>query len=143
MKKILIVDDDERIAKALAVRLGAAGYKTFTAPDPSFAIMITGMHRPDLVIMDICLPVLEGFDLAHRLNGLHLGKIPVIFITASRKPGLRDTATQLGAVAFFEKPYDAAQILRAVRQALDEPGDPPTPSPPRGGTSYASPSANL
>jgi DNA-binding response OmpR family regulator len=121
MKKILIVDDDEHIARALAVRLTVAGYHTFTAPDPAFAVMFVGMHRPDLVIMDICLPIMEGFGLAHRLNGMHVGRIPVIFITASREPGLRESAMRMGAAGFFEKPYDADELLRAVRQALQEP----------------------
>jgi DNA-binding response OmpR family regulator len=121
MKKILIVDDDERIAKALAVRLNAAGYRTFTAPDPAFAIIVAAVQRPDLVILDIWMPIMQGFTLAHRLDGLDIGQIPVIFITASRQEGLRESALRIGAAGFFEKPYDPEQMLRTVRDALDRP----------------------
>lgn len=121
MKTILIVDDDEKIAKGLAVRLRAAGYRTLTAPDPAFAIMMITTERPDLLILDIWLPVIQGFGFAQRLDGLKIGKIPVIFITASRKEGLREAAAQMGAAGFFEKPYDPEELLRAVRKALEKP----------------------
>ena len=121
MKKILIVDDDEKIAKALAVRLTAAGYRTFTAPDPAFAIILAAVQRPDLVILDIWMPIMQGFTFARRMDGLGVGETPIIFMTASRKEGLRESALNAGAAGFFEKPYDPDQMLRAVQEALEKP----------------------
>ena len=75
--------------------------------------------RPDLILMDIWMPVGIGFSVAQRLHSLGLRGVPIIFITASKVKGLRKTAERLGAVAFFEKPYDSEQLLAAVRQGLN------------------------
>jgi len=56
--------------------------------------------------------------VAQRLHSLGLSGVPIIFITASKIKGLRKTAEKLGAVAFFEKPYDSEQLLAAIRQGL-------------------------
>jgi len=69
--------------------------------------------------MDIWMPVGIGFSVAQRLHSLGLRGVPIIFITASKVKGLRKTAERLGAVAFFEKPYDSEQLLAAVRQGLN------------------------
>jgi len=122
-KTILIVEDDVKIAKALAVRLEAAGYQVLTAPDGVEGVRRAFDHRPDLIISDIWLPVGIGFSLAQRLKRAGLGHIPVVFITASRLPGLREAATQLGAAGYFEKPYDPEALLRAITQVLDSTAD--------------------
>ncbi len=118
MKKILIIEDDAKIAAALAIRLEAAGYTAMTAADGFAGLKLAVEQRPDLVLMDIWMPVGLGFSVAQRMRGLGLGQIPVIFITASRAPGLRKAAKKLGAVAFFEKPYDPAALLAAVAEGL-------------------------
>jgi len=65
------------------------------------------------------MPVGIGFSVAQRLQSIGLTGIPIIFITASKLKGLRETAKQLGAVAFFEKPYDSVQLLEAISSALE------------------------
>jgi CheY-like chemotaxis protein len=69
--------------------------------------------------MDIWMPVGLGLSVAQRLRDLGLQSIPVIFITASRLKGLREAAAKLGAVGYFEKPYDPEQLLAAIQKALD------------------------
>ena len=64
------------------------------------------------------MPVGMGFSVAERLKDLGLGDIPIIFITASKRSGLRKTAQELGAAGFFEKPYDADQLLAAIQLIL-------------------------
>jgi len=118
MKKILVLEDDPKIATALAVRLEAAGYEVMTAPDGAQGLKIALEHRPDLVVMDIWMPIGLGFSVAQRLRDLGFANIPLIFITASRLKGLREAATQLGAAGYFEKPYDPEQLLNAIEQAL-------------------------
>src|SRR5687768_15416712 len=122
MKKILVLEDDPKIATALAVRLEAAGYEVMTAPDGAQGLKIALEHRPDLVVMDIWMPIGLGFSVAQRLRDLGFANIPLIFITASRLKGLREAAAQVGAVAYFEKPYDAEELLAAVHQALQPKG---------------------
>jgi len=118
MKKILIIEDDAKIAAALAIRLKAAGYEPIIAADGFEGLKRAVNDRPDLILMDIWMPVGIGFSVAQRLPSLGLKDTPVIFITASKLSGLKKTARQLGAVAFFEKPYDPEQLLAAIAHAL-------------------------
>ena len=119
MKKILIIEDDAKIATALAIRLEAAGYLACTAPNGFEGLKLALDNRPDLILMDIWMPVGIGFSVAQRLRTLGLKEVPVIFITASKLGGLRKTARKLGAAAFFEKPYDSEQLLAAVAHTLE------------------------
>jgi len=122
---ILIIEDDVKTARALAIRLEAAGYEVLTAPDGVEGVRRALDHRPHLIISDIWLPVGIGFSVAQRLQRAGLGNIPLVFITASRLPGLKHAATQLGAAGYFEKPYDPEALLQAIIQILDRPADHP------------------
>jgi DNA-binding response OmpR family regulator len=121
MKKILVIEDDAKIAAALRVRLSASGYEVLTAGDGFTGLKMTMTHTPDLILLDIMMPVGMGFSVAERLRDLSLGDIPIIFITASKRTGLRKTAQQLGAAGFFEKPYDAEELLSAIGLILNSP----------------------
>jgi DNA-binding response OmpR family regulator len=118
--KILVVEDDKRIALALAVRLRAGGYDVVTAPDAVQAVSMALKHRPDLILLDLLMPGGNGFVVAERIQDLEmmLG-VPCIFITASKQPGLREQARRLGAAGFFEKPYDAGELLATIRETLN------------------------
>lgn len=120
MKKILIVEDDKDIVRALSVRLKAANYEVVTAFDCIMGTQIAAKERPDLAIFDISMPGGNGVILANRLheNSRTVGT-PVIFITASKKPEIRQKAMATGAVGFFEKPYDAKELLACVESALE------------------------
>ena len=120
------MEDDTKIAAALAIRLAAAGYDVITALDGAEGMQLAVKERPDLLLMDIWMPVGLGFSVAQRLEATGLGDIPIIFITASKLKGLREAARRMGAVAFFEKPYDPEKLLAAVAQAFN-----PQPSPSR------------
>jgi len=118
MKKILIIEDDTKIATALAIRLEAAGYQACAAANGFEGLKMALDNRPDLILMDIWMPVGIGFSVAQRLQTLGLKGVPVIFITASKLSGLRKTARQLGAAAFFEKTYDSERLLAAIAHTL-------------------------
>lgn len=118
MNKILVVEDDAKIAAALRIRLESGGYQVVAAADGFSGLKMTMTHRPNLILLDIMMPVGMGFSVAERLKDLGLGDIPIIFITASKRAGLRKTAQQLGAAGFFEKPYDADQLLAAIQLIL-------------------------
>src|SRR5947207_14086169 len=120
MKKILIIEDDRKIAAALAVRLKAGGYEVLAAFDGREGVLSAVSEQPDLIISDIWMPDPIGFLNKERLAQLGLASVPVIYITASKKKDLRQIAQEEGAAAFFEKPYDAGQLLAAIARALSE-----------------------
>jgi CheY-like chemotaxis protein len=117
-KRVLVMEDDPKIAAALSIRLTATGYDVRTVPNGFDGLKLALRFHPDLLLMDIWMPVGLGFSVAQRLQSMGLGNIPIIFITASKLSGLKETAENLGAFAFFEKPYDSAQVLAAVAKAL-------------------------
>jgi DNA-binding response OmpR family regulator len=121
MKRILLIEDDKKIAAALCIRLQSAGYEVVTASDGLKGLAAAAQTRPDLVISDIWLPGAVGFMVAERLKNFGLGGVPVIFITASKKKELWKLAQEVGAAGFFEKPYDPEKLLRAIARCLEQP----------------------
>jgi DNA-binding response OmpR family regulator len=118
LKKILIIEDDLKIAKALALRLEAAGYEATEAYDALTGVKTAVQLRPDLVLLDISIPAGDGFAVAERLRRLIPTPTPVIFLTASKQVGFRQRAEALGAAGYFEKPYHAEDLLNAVHERL-------------------------
>lgn len=118
MKKILIVEDDRNIARSLEVRLKSEGYEVAIACDAITGVNFALKLRPDLVLLDISLPAGSGFNVAERLQRLLATMTPFIFLTASKQPGLREKAKELGAAGFLEKPYEGEELLTAIRGAF-------------------------
>jgi CheY-like chemotaxis protein len=121
MKKVLIVDDDERVAKALEIRVKSAGYESIVAYDALNAVVTAAKVKPDAVLLDINIPAGNGFSVAERIQAILSSPTPIIFITASRQPGLLDRALQSGASGFIEKPYSPERLLELLHHLLGEP----------------------
>jgi DNA-binding response OmpR family regulator len=117
-KKVLIIEDDEHIASALSIRMGAAGYQTTVAGDAISGLRCAVKSKPDIVILDISLPAGDGFSVAERIQANIPDPVRIIFLTASKRLDFRERAQQLGAVGFFEKPYEPEVLMSAVQQAL-------------------------
>lgn len=117
-KQILIIEDDPKIALALAVRLKSSGYETVTAYDALTGVSAAVKDPPDLVLLDISMPAGNGFAVAERIQTLALTPIPIIFLTASKQPGFRQRANLLKAAGYFEKPYEPKDLLTAIHVAL-------------------------
>jgi CheY-like chemotaxis protein len=127
MKSVLLVDDDNIFLLTLGVRLKSMGYTVFTAKDAVNAISAVRKNNPDVVVLDVSLPAGDGFLVADRLRNLIVSAAtPIIFVTASEKPELRERALKLGAVAFLRKPFAATTLADAIESALS-PGDNWTP----------------
>lgn len=115
MKKILIVEDDQKIAMALVIRLRANGYTVSVAADAIAGASQARATKPDLILLDIALPGGNGFQLAETF--LHMpetNETPVIFITASKSPTLMQKVMDLGAIGLFEKPFDTEKLLGSI-----------------------------
>ena len=117
-KHILIIEDDEKIAMALAVRLKAAGYEATTTYDALTGLTAAVRNPPSLVLLDISMPAGNGFSVAEQIQTLIPTPTPIIFLTASKQPGFPEKAKKLGAAGYFEKPYEAEELLGAIRLAL-------------------------
>lgn len=120
MKKTLIVEDDPDSVKALALRLKSAGYVVNAAPDAITGVAGAWKLQPDVARLDISVPAGNGFTVAERIQDVRATTTPIIFLTAGKQPGLRQKAEELGAAGFFEKPYDADELLAAIQRALSE-----------------------
>lgn len=116
--RLLVIEDDKRLALALRRRFENAGYEVLTAHNGCEGLQSALQNRPNLIVSDIYMPGGLGFTLLEYLAQHNLREIPVIFLTASRRPNLRDTAFHYGAADFLEKPCDPAELLRAVRRAI-------------------------
>jgi CheY-like chemotaxis protein len=115
MQTILLVEDDKRISQALSLRLRSMGYQVDSAADAVYAMNAAIRCQPEVILLDINLPGGNGFVVADRVRASGtLGAIPIIFITASKEPGLRERAAEYGASAFLEKPFQAAQLTEAI-----------------------------
>jgi DNA-binding response OmpR family regulator len=120
-RKILVVEDDTNLARALGVRLETAGFEVFHAVDGVEALKLAVHHHPDLVIMDIWVPQGNGILIAQRMKHVGLADIPVIFLTAGKKEQLWKIAEETEPAGFFEKPYDSKQLLASIAAALEMP----------------------
>ena len=124
MKTVLLVDDDNVFLLTIGVRLKSMGYTVYAAKDAVNAISAVRKNNPDVIVLDVSLPAGDGFMVAERLQNLiSTAATPIIFVTASEKPGLRERAMKVGSVVeFLNKPFDATTLADAIESALS-PGD--------------------
>jgi CheY-like chemotaxis protein len=123
MKTVLLVDDDNVFLLTIGVRLKSMGYTVYAAKDAVTAISAVRKNNPDVIVLDVTIPAGDGFMVAERLQKLiSTAATPIIFITASENPELRERAMKTGAVAFLKKPFDATTLADAIESALS-PGD--------------------
>lgn len=119
-KKVLVVEDDLNIARALAVRLKGEGYHVLTAHDAVQGMACAVKSHPDLILLDVSMPAGNGLEVGERLMAQEAtSSIPVIFMTAGKNPEYCEKAIALGAKAFFEKPFDTEQLLETIERTLE------------------------
>jgi len=117
--KILVVDDDPDLLRALRLRLRANNYEVTTASDGYAAIASAQKERPALIILDLGLPVGDGFVVLDRLqNSDVLSGVPVIVLSARDPQNNEEKALKAGAAAFFQKPADNDELLNVIRVSL-------------------------
>lgn len=118
-QKILVVDDDPDLVRALRLRLRANNYEVATATDGYSAIAAAQKERPALIILDLGLPVGDGFVVLDRLqNSDTLAGVPVIVLSARDPQANEERALKAGAAAFFQKPADNDELLSVIRANL-------------------------
>lgn len=119
MQTILLVEDDKNISLALSIRLQSMGYKVDSAEDAVYAMKAAVRCEPEVILLDINLPGGDGFVVADRLRASNkLWTTPIIFITASKDPKLKEKAAGYGASGYLEKPFRASQLADAIENVV-------------------------
>jgi len=117
--KILVVDDDPDLLRAMRLRLRANDFEVATATDGYSAIVSARKERPSLIILDLGLPAGDGFVVLDRLqNADALAGIPVIVLSARDPQSNEERALKAGAAAFFQKPADNDELMNVIRVSL-------------------------
>jgi CheY-like chemotaxis protein/CRP-like cAMP-binding protein len=121
MKKILVIEDNEEVRENTSEILELSSYKVFTAENGKEGVEIAIKEKPDLIVCDIMMPVLDGYGVLHLLSkNEETSAIPFIFLTAkSEKTDFRK-AMELGADDYLTKPFDGTELLNAVRTRLEK-----------------------
>jgi two-component system, cell cycle response regulator DivK len=118
-KRILVVEDTEDNRQILRDLLNAAGYELIEAVDGEAGVAMAGQHKPDLVLMDIQLPLIDGYEATRRIKAdPALAHIPIVAVTSYALSGDEDKARAAGCNAYIAKPYSPRQLLAKVREFL-------------------------
>ena len=122
MKTILIVEDNEKNMKLARDVLQAKGYRTLEAVNGTDGVALALAHRPDLVLMDIQLPDINGIEAFARIRAnADTARVPVIAFTASVTPGDRQSIGDAGFDGFLGKPIQLKEFVDTVRRLAGEP----------------------
>jgi two-component system, OmpR family, alkaline phosphatase synthesis response regulator PhoP len=119
MKRILVADDDRRILDLASFILKNNGYEVVTAADGLEALEKTIRHKPDLLLLDIMMPEMQGFSVCeHIRTDERLKHIKVVMISAKLYPQDHALAKQAGADGFISKPFDIYEVLDIIKELL-------------------------
>jgi len=118
-KRILVVEDQEDNRQILRDLLASFGHEMIEAHDGKAAIEQAAKHRPDVILMDIQLPVMDGYEATRRIKANpELRAIPIIVVTSYALSGDEDKACAAGCDAYVTKPYSPRQLLAKINEFL-------------------------
>jgi len=118
--RILVVDDEESITQLVSTVLRYEGFEVECAAGGRAAVKLTDRFRPDLIVLDVMLPDLDGFEVYRRLSATE-PRVPVLFLTAKDQPADRVHGLTLGADDYVGKPFGVKELLARVRVQLRRP----------------------
>jgi len=121
MPRILIVDDEPEIVRGLEDNLRFEGYQTLTARNGADALAVAAREAPDLIVLDLMLPVVSGWDVCRTLRDRGID-VPIIMLTARGEEADRVRGLELGADDYLAKPFSLRELLARVRAVLRRPG---------------------
>jgi two-component system KDP operon response regulator KdpE len=127
--RVLVVDDEPQLVRALVINLRARHYDVDAAPDGAAALRLAAAHPPDVVLLDLGLPDMDGSEVIRGLRGWT--RVPIIVLSARHTSGEKVRALDAGADDYVTKPFGMDELLArlraAVRRAEPEPGAEPEP----------------
>lgn len=116
--RILIADDDPLLRALLVHRLSADGHEIMTAEDGAQALTLIGEQRPDLIVLDALMPVMDGFEVLRRIKAGGVTDAPVIMLTALKREQDIVGALKLGAADYLVKPFIPDELGHRIRRLL-------------------------
>lgn len=120
-KKILIVEDEPEFRMGLRMRLEASGYEVIEAEDGSAGLNMARDQKPDLILLDVMLPKMQGYQVARLLKfDTRYGSIPIIMLTARSQQSDKETGMSVGADAYIVKPFKANELLEMIGKLLSK-----------------------
>jgi DNA-binding response OmpR family regulator len=119
--RLLVVEDEPALAKVLQMRLQIDGFEVEIAGDGAEAMTMIAKRRPDLVVCDLMMPVMDGIEVTRAIKGdPKLKTIPILILTALRSAKEMAQLEQLGADALLNKPYDGKELTARIRELLGQ-----------------------
>jgi two-component system KDP operon response regulator KdpE len=116
MSRVLVVDDEPQILRALGINLRARGYDVDLAPDGERALDVAARHHPDVVVLDLGLPGIDGVDVIRGLRGW--SQVPIVVLSVRDAEGDKVAALDAGADDYVTKPFGMDELLARLRAAL-------------------------
>ena len=121
MKKILIVDDEKDIVETLAFMLKAKGYECISAYDGEAGLSLAKSQNPDLVILDVMMPKINGYKICRLLKfDTKYKDIPIIMVTARSQDEDKLIGEETGADEYITKPFEFSELLDKIKKYLGE-----------------------
>jgi two-component system cell cycle response regulator DivK len=118
-KRILVVEDHEDNRRILRDLLTSAGYELIEAETGPEGVDMAKVHRPDLILMDLQLPGIDGYEAARRIKAEPaLSSVPIIAVTSYALSGDEERAYAAGCTAYISKPYSPRKLLARIREQL-------------------------
>lgn len=118
-KRILIIEDTEDNRRIMRIALTGAGFEVLEATDGAAGIEAAVRHKPDLILMDIQLPLIDGYEATRRIKATpELAHIPIIAVTSYALSGDEAKAREAGCNGYVAKPFSPRQLLAQVRGLL-------------------------
>jgi CheY-like chemotaxis protein len=119
--RVLIVEDDHVIRELLVVNLEMEGHEAVTAADGAEALAAVDAHAPDVVLLDMMLPGVDGWEVTARLKGDDVTEqIPIVALSARAMQADIDRGRELGVDHYVTKPFDPIELMQLVNSLLDK-----------------------
>lgn len=121
-KQILVIDDEEAIVLLLETILNVYNYHSIACMQPEKAIDMVSAHKPDLIILDIAMPGLDGYEICRKLkSNPETANIPILMVTALALSQDKKLGLECGADGFIFKPFDPQNVIKEIENLLNLP----------------------
>jgi len=118
-KKVLVVDDEKFVRELIKIKLGRSGLVVFEAANGLEAIEIAQTQKPDMILLDVMMPKMNGFEACEKLKtNPSTARIPIVMLTARGEPANHEKGISLGATDYMSKPFSPQKLAELVIEIL-------------------------